>query len=96
MTENCHNQDSMSNIFVVPSFDYCTMVYEFLSLCYVQQEILRSGLLEILSLATISIIVHFIISYCRYMFRPLFDHLQAEYTRIFLFRYSTIFWSNKD
>jgi hypothetical protein len=71
------------------------MVYEFLSLCYVKQEILRSGLLAILSLATISIVVYFIISYSRYMFWSLFDHLQAEYseaeyTRILEYSYSGI------
>jgi hypothetical protein len=44
----------------------------------------QSGLLEIPSLTTISIVVRFLICHCRYMFRSLFYHLQAEYT-IFVF-----------
>jgi hypothetical protein len=39
--------------------------------------------------STISTVVRFIISYCRYVFRCLFDHLQAEYTILGLGNYHT-------
>jgi uncharacterized membrane protein len=46
-------------------------------------------LLETPSLAIISIVVCFIISHCRYMFRPLFGHPHVEYTIVVIGNYYT-------
>jgi hypothetical protein len=48
-----------------------------------------TGLLETSYLAKISVVVCFIISYCRYMFRSLFGHPQAEYTILVIGNYYT-------
>jgi hypothetical protein len=54
-----------------------------------RQVYLYPGLLETPSLATISVAVCFIISYCRYMSRLLFGHPQEEYTILVIGNYYT-------